>query len=103
MKKIGILLSVILFSLSPLSIAKGPQTSNLVDQIEGVISYTNIESQQIVVDGITVQLTSNTLIKIRDEMGDFDDLIVGRTVKVCGYYEGLILVAHQISVKYLGK
>ena len=39
----------------------------------------------------------------RELIIDFEDLEVGMTVMVCGHFDGDVLLARQITVKYWGK
>jgi len=53
---------------------------------------------------VTVQVTPTTVIKMGPELLiDFEDLDVGMTVMVCGHFDGDVLLARQITVKYRGK
>jgi hypothetical protein len=99
MKKISILTLVLLLIVCTGAMAKGSK----LFQTTGVISEIDSANQQIVVNGISVQVTSTTLIQMQREPISFDDLAVGMTVKICGKLDGDILYAEQITVKYLGK
>jgi hypothetical protein len=72
-------------------------------RIEGVITAIDSGAQQLVVDGVTVQVTPDTLITMKEQLLSFDDLRVAMTVVVCGLTDGDVLVAHHINVKYAGK
>jgi hypothetical protein len=73
-------------------------------QITGEITAVDSVSQQIVVGDVTVQVTPDTALTMGvDSAIGFDDLAVGMTVKVCGKWDGAVLVAERVNVMYGGK
>ncbi|MEN6425903.1 MAG: DUF5666 domain-containing protein [Phycisphaerales bacterium] len=76
-------------------------------QITGTISAINDATQQIIVNGVTVQATDDTVITITTRKVQvpiaFDDLDIGMTVRVCGKVIDGVLVADKINVMYGGK
>jgi hypothetical protein len=106
MRKAGILALAIVLAMPVLALAKGPHGPKGPGggpQIEGAIESIDSAAEQIVVDGTTVQVTPDTVIKMGKDELSFDELELGMTVIVCGQWDGAILLAHQINVKYKGK
>jgi hypothetical protein len=87
--------SVMLYAGGP----KGPKCT----QIEGVIDSIDASNMQLTIDGLTIQVTEDTIILQKQAPITFEVLTVGMTVKVCGQMEGDILVACKICVKCDGK
>jgi FlaG/FlaF family flagellin (archaellin) len=99
MKKALIVALSFVLAASMATAFQGPKST----RIEGQIAAIDAANLQIVVNGVTVQVTTNTLIRMKDVPITFDDLKVGMTVVVCGLMDGDVLKAHAITVKYLGK
>lgn len=103
MKKVWIMaLSLVLVS-SMLVTAAGHYGEPQRTRIEGVITAIDSDTQQLLVDGVTVQVTPDTLITMKEQLLAFDDLRVDMTVMACGLTDGDVLVAHHINVKYACK
>ena len=111
MKKVWIVALVLVLAGSMLVSAAGlkagpkagPNGEPKRTRIEGVITAIDADNQQIIVAGVTVQVTPNTVIRTKEETLSFDDLAVDMTVVVCGIMEDDVLRAHTITVKYGGK
>jgi hypothetical protein len=70
-------------------------------RIEGTITAIDAEALQIMVDGMTVQVTPDTLIKRGAQTIAFTDLAVDMTVAACGILDDSgVLVASRINVKF---
>lgn len=72
-------------------------------EVEGEITSIDPVELQIVVDNVTVQVTKDTLIKMKHQIITFEDLEVGQTVKACGTMDNDVLVAKKVCVKYGGR
>ncbi len=72
-------------------------------RVEGAIVAINADARQIVVAGVTIQVTGETVIKMGAKKISFADLKVGMTVAVCGVVDDDVLVASCVNVKYQGK
>ncbi len=73
-------------------------------QITGEITALDPGSQQLMVGNVTVQVTPDTALTMGVSGAiEFDDLAVGMTVKVCGKWDGGVLVAERVNVMYGGK
>lgn len=101
MRKLGLITLAGLFVTATMALAAGPDT-DAGTRIEGEITAIDLNNQQIVVTGVTVQVTPETVIKMRGQVILFGDLKVGMTVAACGTMEGDVLVAYRITVKYGG-
>jgi len=99
MKKSLVLSLVFLAVVSMLTASSGVT----ITRIEGKIAAIDSANLQLIVNGIIVQATPTTIIRIKDIPITFADLKVGMTVRVCGIFDGTVLKAHTITVKYLGK
>jgi hypothetical protein len=95
-------LSFVLVS-SMLVTAAGQKGKPEITRIEGEISAIDSDNLQLIVGGVTVQVTPDTVITMKEVVLSFYDLNVGMTVVVCGLTDGDVLRAHYINVKYLGK
>jgi len=92
--------------------AAGPKGGPEIVRITGVITGINDVTQQLSVavsdtETIIVQVTDDTVItltvkKVKYEL-EFEDLLEGMTVKVCGKIVDDILLADKINVMYGGK
>jgi hypothetical protein len=72
-------------------------------ELEGEITSIDPVELTLVVDNVTVQVTKDTIIKMKTQLITFEDLKVGQTVKVCGTMDNDVLVAKKICVKYGGR
>jgi len=99
MKK-SVVLSLVFLAVASMLTASSGVT---ITRIEGQIAAIDSVNLQIIVNGIIVQATPNTLIRMKDTPITFADLKVGMTVRACGILDGNVLKAHTITVKYLGK
>jgi len=68
-------------------------------RIEAPITAIDADLLQLVVDGTTVQVTENTLIRMQGRAITFGNLELGMTVAVCGIPDGDILVANRVTVR----
>jgi hypothetical protein len=89
--------------LAPLAFAGGPNPGAPAVRVEGVITAIDAGAQQIVVSGVTVQITPQTTLVMKGVPIAFEDLAVGMTVRACGLMSGDVLVAKNVSVMYLGQ
>lgn len=96
MKGTVVLMLAGLVLTSTAALAGGPGCGT---RIEGQITAIDPQLQQLVVNGITVQVTPTTVIKLRGQVITFDDLEVGMTVAACGTVENNVLTAKNITVK----
>jgi hypothetical protein len=104
MKKTGLLALALLLTGATLAMAVGPNAPCGATRIEGTISAIDAGTQQILVAGVTVQVTPDTVIKMGSKAIAFADLKVGMTVAACGVVdEDGVLVASTVNVKYQGK
>jgi hypothetical protein len=71
-----------LISFSP--VAMGSETRTPVIRVKGPISTVDAEARQIVVLGLTVQITPGTVITTNGVTIDFEALVVGLSVTVSG-------------------
>ncbi|MDH4271505.1 MAG: DUF5666 domain-containing protein [Candidatus Aminicenantes bacterium] len=99
MKKTLVLSLVFLAVVSMLTASSGVT----ITRIEGLITAIDSANLQIIVGTTAVQVTPTTIIRIKDIPITFADLKLGMTVRVCGIFDGNVLKAHTITVKYLGK
>jgi len=102
MKKVWLTALGLVMLASILAMAAGPHGPSGITRIEGVITDIDSANQQLIVDGVVVQVTPNTEITMKDAVISFDDLQVGMTVMVCGVMEEEILKAHKVNVEYCG-
>jgi len=102
MKKVWLTALGLVMLASILATAAGPHRPSSITRIEGVITDIDSANQRLIVDGVVVQVTPNTVITMKDAVISFDDLQVGMTVMVCGVMEEEILKAHKVNVKYYG-
>ena len=103
MKKVLMMGLCFVLVSSMLVAAAGRKGEPKATRIEGVITAIDAANQQLSVDGLTVQVTPETVIMMQEQVLSFDDLKVGMTVVVCGMMDGDVLKAHRIMVKYGGK
>lgn len=88
---------------STLALAVGPIPVQECVRVEGVISAIDSVAQQIVVADVTVQVTEDTVIRMKGKPFPFEDLQVGMTVAACGLMDEDVLVARRVTVKYCGR
>jgi len=100
-KKVGTLALGLVLVTTTLALAAGPIPECI--RVEGVITAIDPGAQQITVAGVTVQVTADTIIKMRGQVQTFDYLQVGMTVAACGLMDEDVLVARRVTVKYGGK
>ena len=79
--------------------ARGTGTGIGSLRIEAPITAIDADLLQLVVDGTTVQVTANTLIRMQGRAITIGDLELGMTVAVCGILDGDILVANRVTVR----
>lgn len=103
MKKVGTLALGLVLVTTTLALAAGPIPIPECIRVEGVITAIDPGAQQITVAGVTVQVTADTIIKMRGQVQTFDYLQVGMTVAACGLMDEDVLVARRVTVKYGGK
>jgi hypothetical protein len=84
---------------STLALAVEPIPAQECVRVEGEITAIDYEAQWIVVADVTVQVTPETLIKMRGKPFSFDDLQVGIRVAACGLMDEDVLVARRVTVK----
>lgn len=102
MRKAGILTLGFVLVASTLALAVGPIPVQECVRVEGVIAAIDYEAQWIVVADVTVQVTPETVIKMRGKPFPFEDLQFGMTVAACGLMDEDVLVARRVTVKYGG-
>ena len=71
-------------------------------RVEGVVASIDANTWQITVGDTTVQITEDTILRMRGQTITFDDLVVGQTVAACGVEDEGLLIAHRVTVKYGG-
>ncbi len=104
MRSAGILALGMMLLASTLVMAAGPKPGCPAVRVEGTITAIDATDHQIVVAGVIVQLTPDTVLTMKGMPITFEELAVGMTVRACGLMddEG-VLVAKNVSVMYLGK
>ena len=102
MRTAGILTLGFVLVASTLALAVGPIPVQECVRVEGVIAAIDYEAQWIVVADVTVQVTPETVIKMRGKPFPFEDLQFGMTVAACGLMDEDVLVARRVTVKYGG-
>ena len=102
MRKAGILTLGFVLVASALALAVGPIPVQECVRVEGVIASIDSDELQIVVADVTVQVTPDTLIRMRGKPFPFENLQVGMTVAACGLMDKDLLVARRVTVKYGG-
>lgn len=98
MRKQWILVLVALFLATAFVYADGPNPAKKWTVIRGEITDIIAADEQIIVDGVTVQVTEDTVIMENKVEITFADLEIGMTVKVRGVYDNDVLVAKKINV-----
>ncbi|MFH1749236.1 MAG: DUF5666 domain-containing protein [Planctomycetota bacterium] len=71
-------------------------------RVEGVIASIDADDWQITVGDTVVQITEDTILRMRGQAIAFDDLAVGQTVAACGVEDEGLLLAYRVTVKYGG-
>ncbi|MCP4246118.1 MAG: hypothetical protein GY778_03630 [bacterium] len=71
-------------------------------RIEGLIGQIDASAQQFTVAGTVVQVTEDTVLKMRGQLITFADLAVGQTIAVCGLENDDLVTANRVTVKYGG-
>lgn len=67
-------------------------------QVKGPITSIDVPSRTIVVDGVTVSVPTDSVIRGEDHASAFADLKVGERVSVTGTFSGSTLVASKIDL-----
>jgi hypothetical protein len=98
-RKAGILTLGFVLVASTLALAVGPIPVQECVRVEGAITAIDYEAQWIVVADVTVQVTPDTLIRMRGKPFPFEDLQVGMTVAACGLMDEDVLVARRVTVR----
>ena len=103
MQKAAILLLALVLMAPALAFARGPSPAPQVVRITGVVTAIDSANQQIIVAGVVVQVTPNTLIQMDGAEVSFETLTEGMTVRVCGHVISDVLFADKINIMYKGK
>jgi len=99
MKKVMVLSLAFLFVMTPVMLAADQSPAWKWARVQGEITSINSVDKQIVVDGVTVQVTSFTVIMMLQVPISFDDLVVGMVVRAVGVMDNGVLLARKINVK----